>query len=142
MKNEKWKVKLEQIAAALGVDTPELFTTETVVFMPAQNKSIERMYQDIMDDFDKFKKSIAEKIKSLQWEWYSSDNLLEILYNRIGDETPNVFHAVQPGIFHPFFWKFKAAVCKPAIDTTAAFPHTEYVEQRRSLDDANTVPVM
>jgi len=57
---------LEQIATALGVDTPELFTTETVVFMPAQNKSIERMYQDIMDDFDKFKKSIAEKIRNLQ----------------------------------------------------------------------------
>ena len=59
---------LEQIAAALGIDTPELFTTETVVFLPGNNKSIERMYQDIMSDFDDFKKSVAKRIKEFQKE--------------------------------------------------------------------------
>ena len=54
---------LKQIADALGVDTPELFTTEAVTFMPYHNKSVERLYQDIMDEFEKFKKSITEKIK-------------------------------------------------------------------------------
>jgi transcriptional regulator with XRE-family HTH domain len=59
---------LEQIAVALGVDTPELFTTETVVFLPSYNKSIERMYQDIMSDFEDFKKAVAGRIKELQDE--------------------------------------------------------------------------
>jgi transcriptional regulator with XRE-family HTH domain len=59
---------LEHIAVALGVDTPELFTTETVVFLPSNNKSIERLYQDIMSDFDDFKKAVARRINELQNE--------------------------------------------------------------------------
>ena len=55
---------LERIADSLGIDVPELFTTKTVVFMPSQNKSIERLHQEIMDEVDDFKKNIAEKISS------------------------------------------------------------------------------
>ena len=54
---------LENIADALGIDTPELFTTEPVVFMPSYDKSVERLYQDIMVELEIFKKNIAEKIK-------------------------------------------------------------------------------
>ena len=57
---------LEQIALALGIDTPELFTTGTVVFLPSYNKSIERMYQDIMGDFEEFRKTVTRRIKQLQ----------------------------------------------------------------------------
>jgi transcriptional regulator with XRE-family HTH domain len=59
---------LEQIAAALGIDTPELFNTGTVVFLPSYNKSIERMYQDIMGDFEEFRKTVTGRIKQLQGE--------------------------------------------------------------------------
>jgi hypothetical protein len=45
---------LERIALALNVDTPELFTTNTVTFMPNSNKSVERLYQEILIDFKKF----------------------------------------------------------------------------------------
>jgi transcriptional regulator with XRE-family HTH domain len=54
---------IEQIAEALGLDTPELFTTGDVHFIPGHDKSIERLYQDIMDDFEYFKKTVSEKIK-------------------------------------------------------------------------------
>ncbi|MCL2764124.1 MAG: helix-turn-helix transcriptional regulator [Treponema sp.] len=64
---------LGRIAQALNVDTPELFTTNTVMFMSNNNKSVERLYQEILFDFDKFendykqfKKAISEKIK--QWQ--------------------------------------------------------------------------
>jgi len=64
---------LERIALALNVDTPELFTTNTVTFMPNNNKSVERLYQEILFDFKKFEndfkqfeKSITDKIKRWQ----------------------------------------------------------------------------
>jgi len=64
---------LERIALALNVDTPELFTTNKVVFMPNNNKSVERLNQEILSDFKKFendykqfKKTVTEKIK--QWQ--------------------------------------------------------------------------
>ena len=57
---------LTRIAEALGIDTPELFTTEQVKIMPHNNKSFERMYQDIMDDFQQFEKTVAAKIRELQ----------------------------------------------------------------------------
>jgi transcriptional regulator with XRE-family HTH domain len=57
---------LEQIADALGVDTPELFATQTVIFMPSQNKSVEHLYHDIMDEFEDFRTKLARKIKQLQ----------------------------------------------------------------------------
>jgi transcriptional regulator with XRE-family HTH domain len=57
---------LEQIADALGLDTPELFTAGKVVFMPYHNKSIERLYHDIMDELEAFKTKVAGKIKRLQ----------------------------------------------------------------------------
>ena len=56
---------LAKIAGALGVDTPELFTTRTVTFMPGSNKSIERLYQEITADFRQFEKTVIQKIKEL-----------------------------------------------------------------------------
>jgi transcriptional regulator with XRE-family HTH domain len=56
---------LEQIAAALGIDTPELFSPETVVFLPSYEKSMGRLYHEIMDEFDAFKTKIAAKIKNI-----------------------------------------------------------------------------
>ena len=64
---------LERIAMALNVDTPELFTTNTVTFMTNSNKTLERLYQEILVDFKKFEndyklfeKTVTEKIK--QWQ--------------------------------------------------------------------------
>ena len=57
---------LEKIAGALGVDTPELFTTHAVTFMSGYNKSIERLSQDIMGDFRQFEKTVIEKIKEFR----------------------------------------------------------------------------
>lgn len=64
---------LERIALALNIDTPELFTTSSVTFMTNNNKSIERMYQEVLTEFKQFEKnykqfetSITEKIKQLQ----------------------------------------------------------------------------
>jgi len=61
---------LERIAMALNIDTPELFTTGSVTFININNKSIERMHQEIMLEFKQFEsnykqfeKSISEKIK-------------------------------------------------------------------------------
>ena len=56
---------LEQIADALGVDTPELFATKTVIFIPSNNKSIEHLHHDIMDEIDDFRKNISEKIRKI-----------------------------------------------------------------------------
>jgi len=57
---------LAKIAEALGIDTPELFTTQTVTFIPAYNKSIELLYKEITGDFRQFEKNIAERIKKLR----------------------------------------------------------------------------
>ena len=64
---------LERIAMALNVDTPELFTTGSVTFMQTNNKSFERMYQEVLLELKQFEKnykqlenSIAGKIK--QWQ--------------------------------------------------------------------------
>ena len=57
---------LEQVAEALGIDTPELFTMETVMFLPSSNKSIERLYQDIINDFHKFEEIVVGRIKEIQ----------------------------------------------------------------------------
>ena len=57
---------LERIAEALGIDTPELFSTGTVLFIPTHNKSVERLYQDIINDFHQFEKTVIGKIKNLQ----------------------------------------------------------------------------
>jgi transcriptional regulator with XRE-family HTH domain len=63
---------LERIALALNVDTPELFTTNTVRFMTNSNKTVERLSQEVLFDLKKFEndykqleKNITEKIK--QW---------------------------------------------------------------------------
>jgi hypothetical protein len=45
----------------VGIDTPELFTTGDVVFIPGYDKSVERLYQDIMGDFDSFKKRLRKR---------------------------------------------------------------------------------
>jgi transcriptional regulator with XRE-family HTH domain len=55
---------LERIATALDVDTPELFTTQIVRITPV-NKSIERLYQDILGDFQKFESTALQRIKEL-----------------------------------------------------------------------------
>ena len=64
---------LERIALALNVDTPELFTTNAVTFLPNSNKSVERLYQEVLIEFKQFEsgykqfeKKITEKIK--QWQ--------------------------------------------------------------------------
>ena len=64
---------LERIASALNIDTPELFTTSAVTFIPNNSKSIERMYQEILLEFKQFEniykqfgKTITEKIKQIQ----------------------------------------------------------------------------
>jgi transcriptional regulator with XRE-family HTH domain len=64
---------LGRIALALNVDTPELFTTHTVTFMPNINKSVERLYQEVLSEFKQFEgnykqfeKKITEKIKHWQ----------------------------------------------------------------------------
>ena len=56
---------LEQIAEALGVDTPELFSIETVYFIPSSNKSIELLYQEIINDFRLFEKNVTRRILDL-----------------------------------------------------------------------------
>jgi len=56
---------LEKIAQALDVDTPALFATGTFVFLPMHSKSIERLYHDIMNDFQQFQKTFADRIKDL-----------------------------------------------------------------------------
>jgi len=55
-------------SSPLGIDTPKLFTKEAVVFLPSYNKSIERMYQDIMSDFEDFKKAVTGRIRELREE--------------------------------------------------------------------------
>ena len=64
---------LARIALALNIDTPELFTTNSVTFMPNSNMSVERMYQEIMlelkhfeTNYTQLEKSITDKFK--QWQ--------------------------------------------------------------------------
>ena len=57
---------LERIAEALGIDTPELFTTETVIFIPPNNESMKRLYQDIASDFHQFEKTVTGRLKEFQ----------------------------------------------------------------------------
>ena len=57
---------LGRIALALNVDTPELFTTNTVKFLPNTDKSVECIYQEILLEFKKFENVVTEKIK--QWQ--------------------------------------------------------------------------
>lgn len=57
---------LERIALALNVDTPELFTKQSVKIVSGNNKSLERLYQDIQEDFHKFENTVKTRIKELQ----------------------------------------------------------------------------
>lgn len=57
---------LERIATALNVDTPELFTTQKVTFIPAGNMTLERLFQDIQGDFRQFEKTVTDRIR--EWE--------------------------------------------------------------------------
>jgi len=56
---------LEKIADALGIDTPELFSVDTVVFLSSYNKSMERLYNEILDEVESFKTRVTVKIKNL-----------------------------------------------------------------------------
>ena len=57
---------LAKIAGALGIDTPELFTSQSVTFISGYNKSIERLHQEITEDFRQFEKKVRRRIKELQ----------------------------------------------------------------------------
>jgi len=57
---------LEKIAEALGIDTPELFNSGTVVFIPTYSKSVERLYKEILNDFHQFEETVTGRIKKLQ----------------------------------------------------------------------------
>jgi len=57
---------LEKIANALGIDTPELFNTGNVVFIPTNSKSIELLYNEIRGDFQQFEKTVSGRIRELQ----------------------------------------------------------------------------
>ena len=57
---------LEKIAEALGIDTPELFYTGTIIFLQTHNLSVERLYNEIINDFHQFEKTVTTKIKNLQ----------------------------------------------------------------------------
>jgi transcriptional regulator with XRE-family HTH domain len=56
---------LERIAVALGIDTPELFTTGIVTFLPGYTTTTERLYQDIIHEFRQFENVVVGKIKQL-----------------------------------------------------------------------------
>ena len=55
----------EALAEKAGTSTTHI---GAVVFLPSYNKSIERMYQDIMGDFEEFRKTVTGRIKQLQGE--------------------------------------------------------------------------
>ena len=57
---------LERIAQALDVDTPTLFAVETFVFLPVYGKSMESLYHEIVNDFQQFQKTFADRLKDLQ----------------------------------------------------------------------------
>ena len=57
---------LEKIAEAFDIDTPELFTTQTAVFLPKHSKSVEHLYHEIINDFHQFEKTFAGRLKELQ----------------------------------------------------------------------------
>ena len=57
---------LARIAGALGIDTPELFTTGSVTFLPDHSKSIERLRREIISDFRQFEKAVIERINEQQ----------------------------------------------------------------------------
>ncbi|MCL2879580.1 MAG: helix-turn-helix transcriptional regulator [Treponema sp.] len=57
---------LAKIAGALGIDTPELFTTSTVPFIPSNTKSVERLYREVESDFRQFEKTVLGRIHELR----------------------------------------------------------------------------
>jgi transcriptional regulator with XRE-family HTH domain len=57
---------LEQIARALNVDTPELFTTQNVTFMPIVNVSLNRLFNDILGDIQQLEEKITGRMKEWQ----------------------------------------------------------------------------
>jgi transcriptional regulator with XRE-family HTH domain len=57
---------LERIARALNVDTPELFTTRNVTFMPIVNVSLNRLFNDILEDIKQLEKKVNDRMKEWQ----------------------------------------------------------------------------
>jgi transcriptional regulator with XRE-family HTH domain len=53
---------LERLASALRIDTPELFTTQAIQFIPLQHESVSRLYQDILEEIQEI---IYAKINKL-----------------------------------------------------------------------------
>jgi len=57
---------LERIAGALNVDTPELFTTRNVTFMPVINVSLHRLLNDILGDIHQLDEKVTDRVKEWQ----------------------------------------------------------------------------
>jgi transcriptional regulator with XRE-family HTH domain len=54
-------ITITHLAEVLGVDTLDLFSTEMSGIIPVQNISIQRFYQNLLDEFEGFvKKHIGE----------------------------------------------------------------------------------
>ncbi|MDR0552014.1 MAG: helix-turn-helix transcriptional regulator [Spirochaetaceae bacterium] len=53
---------LVKIAGALGIDTPELFSTGKACIVQIQNVSMQKLYQDILSDFEGI---VSKRIASL-----------------------------------------------------------------------------
>ncbi|MDR1973035.1 MAG: helix-turn-helix transcriptional regulator [Treponema sp.] len=56
---------LTRIAGALGVDTTELFSKEKAQIITVQTVSLERLYQSILEDFEKV---VAARVSALKRE--------------------------------------------------------------------------
>lgn len=56
---------LTKIAEALGIDTPELFSTEKAQIVPVHHVSLQKLYQDILSDFEGV---VARRIEGLRQE--------------------------------------------------------------------------
>jgi transcriptional regulator with XRE-family HTH domain len=57
---------LERIARALNVDTPELFTTQNVTFMPVINVSINRLFKELLGDIQQLEEKVNIRMKEWQ----------------------------------------------------------------------------
>ena len=57
---------LERIAQALNVDTPDLFTTRNITYTTQGNVSVERLFQDLLGDFQQFEKTVAGRLENWQ----------------------------------------------------------------------------
>ena len=57
---------LEKIAEALNIDTPDLFTTRNIKYTTQSSVSVERLFQDILGDFQQFEKTVVSRLENWQ----------------------------------------------------------------------------